>query len=143
MSNVVALFKEPVVAEDVAESEFQRWVDTHRMTQKLDPARLDGEDRKTLLDQKLKLIDAIQRGELVVNESGQFVYTPPGVDPITFKMPVFALVRQSLDKFKDGQNGQRMLFLLTASTGTGGHIFDKMEPPEFQVCQAVLNLFLG
>src|SRR4051812_44161965 len=94
---------EPKVALEVAESEFQRWADAMRID--LDPTGLDSDDLKTLDAHRRKMIKALQRGALTIDDSGQAIYAPEtkGVSPLTFYKPT-AAVLMSMDESKADQS---------------------------------------
>jgi hypothetical protein len=62
------------VSRDVAEVEFDRFAE--EMDLDVDESRMDAEDRTAFDKQKNRIICAIERGHLVINEDGEAVYTP-------------------------------------------------------------------
>jgi len=143
VSNVVPLHGSDLpVAADVAEAEFQKWVRAMGMSQKLDPSRLDGEDRKSLLDQKRVITDAIERGELVVNDEGCFEFTPTGGQTIAWPEPTME-VMMAIDGHRETDNAKRMFFIMAKMTGKPVTFFRALKLRHGQVCQAVANLFLA
>lgn len=132
------------VAREVAEAEFERWAEAMGLSRKLDPAKLDDNDRKSLAQQKNLLLDAIEDGNLVVNESGEFVFTPVKGDqgPLTFPEPDGAMLK-AVDQAKQGEAVARDHKLLGAITKTSAARFASMKARDLAVCTAVMVLFLG
>ncbi len=78
------------IALEVAEAEFDRWAQAMGLTRKLTRAGMDADDKKSMLDQRSCLIEAMLDGHLVVDDDGQFILTPQkgdDVTPITFFEP--------------------------------------------------------
>ena len=78
---------DPVIPAEMAEQEFDRFV--NEMDLELDPAYMDEEDAAQFRKLKSRLIKAIMKGSLAVNENGEAVYTPQNEkskhkEPITF-----------------------------------------------------------
>lgn len=135
---------EPVVAPEVAEHEFARWVDAMGLARKLDTSRLNEEDAKSLVDQKRLLLDAIEDGNLAVDEQGQFVFTPCVGDrnPITFFEPDGASL-MATDKVKATGLVQKQFNMLGAATKTSAQRFSSMKQRDLNVCLSILALFLA
>jgi len=74
-----------VVDEEVALAEFERFCE--EMDIENDESILDQEDLTTWNKQKRKIVGAIMKGAMVINESGEAVYTPQksgDIGPLTF-----------------------------------------------------------
>jgi hypothetical protein len=134
------------VSRDVSGAEFERWVKAMRMTQKLDPARMDGEEQSQLQNFKRTLVDAIERGDLVVNEDGTLALTVPEGKhrgtTIHWPKPTME-VMTAIDGHRETDNAKRMLFVISKMTGKSVTFIRELDLPEGQVCQAVGNLFLA
>lgn len=138
---------EEKIALEVAEADFERWADAMDLARKLDPAGLDTEDKKSLADSKRVIIDAMIFGALVVNEAGEFVYTPKaGEDktPIIFHEPD-GMAIMSVDQI--GKSGThdvaKMVAILAVMTKQTRPRFAKMKNRDWTVCQAVFSLFFA
>ncbi len=59
---------------EVAENEFNRFVE--KMDLDVDVSKMDTEDLTGFNKQKGRILRALQRGALVINENGEAVYTP-------------------------------------------------------------------
>lgn len=135
--------KVEVVAQEVAEAEFDRFVDL--MDIDLDPDVMDDEDKKGVALQKTRMIKAIQRGSLVINDKGEPVFTPQrkaGVGPITFHCPTGAALME-VDKKKEGHDVAKSVTVMASISKTNPAVFANMEWPDFNVCSAVLTIFLA
>lgn len=131
------------VAPEVAEAEFERFVEA--MDLDLDTAQMDDEDRKSLEQQKSRIVSAIQKGSLVVNDIGEPVYTPirsENADAIHFREPTGASL-MAMDRKKKNEDVGKMYAIMGDITGNHANRFAKMVLSDLKVCQAVTSLFLG
>jgi hypothetical protein len=134
---------EKVVATEVAEADFARWVSAMDLVDKLDPSQLDDEDKKSLAAAKTTLIQAMESGRLVVDEKGQFVFTPAvGQGPITFYEPSGATLI-AMDGKKDGHSNAKMFAAMADFTKTPSATLAALKMRDLRVCQAITVLFLG
>jgi hypothetical protein len=138
---------EPKVAAEVAELEFQKFVDG--MDLDTDPTGLDADDVKSFESAKRKLIGAICKGHLSVDEKGQPVYVTQG-DPngkgagvtITFHEQTGASL-MAMDQKKKGQEVAKMYAVMADMTQTTAQTFAEMAGRDLKVCQAITALFLA
>ncbi|ARB06255.1 hypothetical protein SppYZU01_18 [Shewanella phage SppYZU01] len=131
------------VAKEVAEQEFQRFVDA--MDLDVDPADMDEDDKKGFQQQKDRVIAAIQSGALVVNDKGEPVYTPQrtkDADTITFHEPTGASL-MAMDRKKKSEDIGKLYAAMGDMTGAHPSTFAKMKMADLKVCMAVTTLFLG
>ena len=63
-----------LIAADVAEAELDRFIDS--MGLDLDTAQMDDDDLAAYQRQRAKLLHALRKGALVINDDGAAVYTP-------------------------------------------------------------------
>lgn len=139
MSNVVAL-NTGAVAEEMAEREFMRFAEV--MDLDIDPKGMDEDDRKELDELKRKVVRAIVRGKLVIDDDGQPVYSPMEGDPITFAEPR-GKAFQASDLKKEGHNVKKMFAAMADFTGMPEAVFMNMRQRDLRVCLAVAKLFLA
>lgn len=66
--------KEPLVAKDMAEAEFDRFTDAMGLL--VDTSAMDAEDRTAFDKHVARITHSIQSGSLVINDEGKAVYTP-------------------------------------------------------------------
>jgi hypothetical protein len=130
------------VAREVAEAEFERMCQARRID--IDMTEMDEEDTASFLDLKRKIMRAMQRGDLVVNEHGDPVYTPPvpGAKPLTFYKATGATF-MAMDEGKDRGGITKVVASLTEMTRSVKGEISKLEAPDFQVCSAIASLFLA
>lgn len=126
----------------VAEVEFQRFVDS--MDLDINTDGMDDDEKKDLSLQKGRVISAIMRGSLVINDEGEPVFTPQreeGED-ITFHEPTGAAL-MAMDRKKQSEEISKMFAAMAAITKTHSKIFSKMKMSDLKVCLAITTLFLG
>jgi hypothetical protein len=130
---------ESTIAEEVAEEEFARFLETMDLV----PAdNLDDEDRKGFEDCKRRFIAAVRAGTLVVNEKGEPVFTPgDGRGPITFHEPKGASFI-AMDTKKRGHDVAKSLAAMADMTQQTIARFSAMPNRDLRVCQAIQILFL-
>lgn len=125
------------------ESEFERFADV--MDIDTDVTGMDEESREGFQQQKDKIIKAMMRGNLIVNEAGEPVFTPKHDEhrnPITFKMPTGAAL-MAMDKKKKSEDMGKMYAAMGEICGVPVKTFALMAMPDLKVCLAVTSLFLG
>lgn len=131
------------VAEEVALSEFERFADM--MGLDVDPEGMNEEEKANFKKLKNKIIIAIQKNALVINENGEAVYTPQrtqGVNPLTFHELNGAYL-QAQDRRKQGEDVAKMFVIMEQLTKSAPGTFAKMKAIDLSVCMAVANLFLA
>lgn len=141
MGDVIPM-KSEVVALEVAEAEFARFVEAFDLNVDLD--RMDAEDRRSFDAGKETWIRAMQQGRLVVDEHGQPVYTPvKGNDgSLTFHEPTGAALLD-MDKAKKNADMHKTNLLLAAVTKQPIQRFARMAQRDLKVCQAIFCFLLG
>jgi hypothetical protein len=129
------------VASEVAVAEFERFLET--MDLDIDTSKMDADDLKSFDEAKRKLVRAIERGHLVVDDKGQPVYTPQGSGTaITFFEPTGASF-MATDGKKKGYDVAKMNAMLGDITKQSPVTFAKMAGRDYKICQTILVLFLG
>lgn len=133
--------KEVMTAEN-AELELQRFADA--MDLDIDASRMDESDKKSFESTKYKLIRAMQRGRLVIDDKGQPIYSPAHDDAgsVTFHQPTGSMIAAS-DGKKDTENIKRLNAIMGEMTHCHPSRFANMKLPDLKVCQAIAALFLG
>jgi hypothetical protein len=128
------------IARDVAEAEFDRMCALRRVN--IDPDDMTADEYESLLEVKNKLVRVIERGDLVITESGDPVFTPPvpGAKPLTFHRPTGATF-MCLDG--DDGNQTRLIRVITEMTRTAKGEISRLEAPDYVVCSKIANLFMA
>jgi len=128
---------------EVAEQEFNRFIDA--MCIDADPTNMGEEDIEEFNEQKRKIVGAISKGDLVINETGEPVYTPKrseNKDPITFYEPTGANLAEQ-DKRAKGHSYTRLFTTMGSMTKTNSSRFAKMKMYDLKICQTITILFLA
>ena len=137
---------EQIVADEVAEAEFDRWAEAMDLRRKLENPAMNAESKEGLATHKRSILDAMTLGNLVVDVAGQFVFTPQLGDKtaITFFEPDGACLMAVDQIAKQGHREVAKGFaILAAMTKQSSGRFAKMKVRDFGVCEAVLSLFLA
>jgi len=132
-----------VVAKEVADEEFTRFVDT--MDLDVDLEDMDEEDKKAFSQQKNRIVSAIMSGVLVVNDNGEPVFTPKRVNdakPITFYEPTGASL-MAMDRKKKTEDIGKLYAAMGDITKTSAGVFSKMKMSDLKICMAITTIFLG
>ncbi len=135
--------KEFKIDAETAESEIERFAEA--MDLDLDTSKMDEEDRKAFDQQKRVLTLSIQKGNLIINDKGEPVFTPTmgdNLDPLTFYEPDGASF-MTMDKMKKNADVAKMFGIMADMTKTHSKVFAKMKNRDSKVCQAIVTLFLG
>lgn len=133
---------EQKVATEVAEQEFDRFVEA--MDLDVDPAGMDDDDKASFKVAKRRIITGIERGQIVVDEKGQPVFTPSmgNTSAIVFYEPRGASLMAS-DQKKKGHDVAKMLATLADMTKQPPARFSDMVNRDLKIVLALGNLFLG
>jgi hypothetical protein len=141
MNQVISLAgRERKVAREVCEQEFERFADA--MDLDVDPTRMDAADLKTFDDARHVLLRAMERGQLVIDEKGQPVFTASDGTAITFYEPTGATF-MSMDTKKKEQEVAKMYAIMAEITRLPDKTFSKMPMRDLKVCRTIVTLFLG
>lgn len=128
------------IARDVAEGEFDRMCQLRRVN--TDPDDMTAEEYESFLEVRRKLVRVMERGELVVTETGDPIYTPPvpSAKALTFHRPTGATFMAM-----DGSDGNqaRLVRIITEMTRVPKGEIAKLEAPDYVVCSTLANLFLA
>lgn len=143
MSTAIGDTQARKVAREVAESELQRFVEAMDLQDKLD-AKMSEEDARTLESTKARIVGAMMRGNLVIDEKGQPVYTPQSgiCEPITFYEPTGAAF-MAMDSAAKGKDMTKMFRMMGEACQCDPSRFAKMKNRDLGVCIAVFSLFLA
>jgi hypothetical protein len=130
----------PVVAQEVAEAELDRFLDS--MDLDGDTSRMDVDERKAFADLRDTLVRAIQRGTLAIDDKGQPVFTPRSGSAITFYEPTGATF-MSMDAKKSGHEIAKMYAIMADMTRQSEKAFALMPQRDLKICRSIATLFLG
>jgi hypothetical protein len=128
-----------VVAREVAETEFERMCDAHR----IDTASMAENDADEWAGVKAALVRVIMSGALIVGSDGLATYTPPGsAKGLTFRRATGATY-MALETYAGGKNMRNMCAAMADMTQADVGDFSKLDAPDFQICLRLGKLFLA
>lgn len=132
------------IDKEVALAEFDRFVD--EMGLLLDPADMDAEDKTAFEKQKTRIVDAIMKGNLVINDNGEAVYTPyrnasRHKEPITFHERTGASVL-AMDGKKKNQDMAKTYAIMAEMCRVHASTFAGLAGPDIKVCEAIYALLM-
>ena len=135
---------ENIVAKDVAESEFDRFVE--EMDLDVSPEGMDAEDLASFTKIKSTVLRAIMRGNLTINDNGEAVYTPAREgskhkDPITFHERSGASV-MAMDGKKKGHDISRTYAVMADMCQVPQNVFAGLVGTDIKVCEALFALLM-
>lgn len=136
--------KEPVVAKEVAEADFDRFVDA--MDLDLDTAGMDSEDLTAFNKQKSRIIRAMMKGVLIINDNGEAVYTPchprsKYKEAITFHERTGASLMAS-DGKKKNQDAAKTYAILADMCKVHPGVFAGLVGSDIKICEALYMLLM-
>lgn len=127
---------------ELAQAEFDRWAEA--MDLDLDPAYMDSEDRTSFERQKRRVINALQRGSLVISEAGEAVYTPQksqNCEPLTFHERTGASL-MAMDGKKKNQEASKTYAVMADICQTHPKTFAAMKGEDIKVCEALFAFLM-
>lgn len=132
------------VGVEVAEQEFDRWVEA--MDLDLDTAAMDAEDLTAFNKQKRRLIKAMRRGSLVINENGEAEFTPQNEntrnkDTLTFHERTGASL-MAMDGKKKGHDAAKTYAIMADICKTHPSTFAGMVGEDVKVCEALFAFLM-
>jgi hypothetical protein len=131
------------VDNETACAEFQRFIDLNCIFVGIET--LGKEDKEAFVEAKGRIVSAIERGDLTINDDGEATYTPrrsKDTNDIVFREPTGATLT-AMDRKKQGEDVGKMFATMADMTGTNAKTFSAMRMSDLKVCMAVFNLFLG
>jgi hypothetical protein len=134
-----ALHLVPKVASEVAESEFERMCDAHRIKHDVERDEAELAEWQGI---RAPIVRALMEGTLIVDEGGLPTYTPAGGGKsITFHKATGATY-MALETYAASKNIQNMAAAMAEMTHVPVGTFSALEALDFQVCMRLGKLFL-
>jgi hypothetical protein len=132
------------IAKEVAEQEFDRFVD--EMDLDLDTSQMDAEDLAGFNKHKNRIIRAIERGSLVINENGEAVYTPcnkrsKSQEPLTFHERTGASL-MAMDGKKKGHDVAKTYAVMADMCKVHQSVFAGLVGADVKTCEALFVLLM-
>lgn len=136
--------KEPVVAKEVAESEFDRFVEM--MDLDVDTSIMDEEDLTAFNKQKSRIIKSMMAGSLLINEHGEAAYAPQHPrstykELITFREHSGASV-MAMDGKKKNHSVAATYAMMADMTGLHSKTFAGLVGSDIKICMAIFALLM-
>lgn len=144
MSSTVAKPKENPVVREVAEADFDRFVDC--MDLDIDPTEMDAEDRTAFDRQKSRIVRTIEKGHLVINDNGEAVYTPfnprsKHTEAITFHERTGASL-MAMDGKKKNHDVAKTYAVMADMCKVHQSVFAGLVGTDVKVCEALFALLM-
>lgn len=133
-----------VITQEVAEQEFERWAEA--MDLDLDTSAMDAEDLTGFAKQKRRILRAMGRGALVINEDGMAVYTPQNrktksQEPLTFHERTGASL-MAMDGKKKNADAAKTYAVMADMCKTHPSTFAGMVGEDVKVCEALFSFLM-
>ncbi len=132
------------VDADTADMEFDRFVEM--MDLDLDETEMDFEDLTQFRKLKSRILRAIQRGGLVINENGEAVFTPQNPrsnnkDPITFHERTGASL-MAMDGKKKGHDVAKTYAVMADMCKVHPNVFAGLVGSDVKICEALFSFLM-
>lgn len=135
---------DPKAAREVAEAEFDRFAEA--MDLDVDTSQLDAEDLAAFNKQKGRIVKALERGSLVINEHGEAVYTPQHPrskykEAITFHERSGASL-MAMDGKKKNHDVSKTYAVMADMCRVHPNVFAGLIGTDVKVCEALFALLM-
>lgn len=129
---------------ETAKTEFDRFVES--MDLDLDTADMDSEDLTAFNKQKNRILRAIERGTLIVNENGEAVYTPQHSrskykEPLTFHERTGASL-MAMDGKKKNHDVTKTYAVMADMCRVHPGVFAGLVGTDVKLCEAIFALLM-
>lgn len=132
------------ISKEEAESEFERFAEA--MDLDLDTDYMDESDLNGFMRQKSRVIKALQRGSLVINQQGEAEYTPQNPETrhqetLTFHERTGAAIL-AMDGKKKNHDVAKMYSVLASLCRVDPKVFAGMVGIDGKVCEALFTFLM-
>ena len=133
-----------VLDAETAELEFMRWAEA--MDLDIDTSFMDAEDTTAFEKQKRKILTAMQRGGLVINDDGEAVFTPQNPksrykEAITFHERTGASI-MAMDGKKKNQDVAKTFAVMADMCKVPPSVFAGLSGNDGKVCEALFAFLM-
>jgi len=132
------------IDEQMALAEFDRF--TECMALDVDEDDLDSEDLTSFLKQKKRILKAIRRGTLVINEHGEAIYTCSNRRTVYDKPLVFhertGASLMAMDGKKKNHEVSKTYAVMADMCKVHQSVFAKMVGEDIKICEALFALLM-
>lgn len=129
---------------ETAKVEFDRFAED--MDLDLDESMMDAEDLTAFNKQKNKILQAIQRGHLVINDNGEAEYTPHRKNSKHDKAIIFhertGASLMAMDGKKKGHDVSKTYAVMADMCKVHQSVFAGLAGPDIKVCEALFALLM-
>lgn len=141
---VKSVKNEPVIDTETARLEFERFIES--MDLDLDTTDMDDEDKTAFDKQKKRIITAIERGSMVINENGEAVYTPHNQkskykEALTFHERTGASL-MAMDGKKKNHDVTKTYAVMADMCKVHPGVFAGLVGIDVKICEAVFQLLM-
>ena len=136
--------KTPIVALDMAQNEFDRWAEGWHID--TDVESMEAEDKTSFEVQKRKIMQAMMKGKLAVNDDLSLTITL--IEPVMEKPALTMSIPRgtaynAMDKHKERESVHKIASFMANACGVPPQIFSNMDGRDYKIFHAVTLLFLG
>ncbi|MCK5601859.1 hypothetical protein KAR91_08325 [Candidatus Pacearchaeota archaeon] len=133
-----------VMTEDTAENEFQRFIDEADII--LNIETMDEVDAADAKKQKARLIRAVMKGHLTIDDKGLPTFKPytegsTFTEPITFNLPAGGDI-MAMDQIKEHKKMAQAHSVMGSMTRLPANTFSKLVGEDYKICQAIFIFFM-
>lgn len=130
--------------KDTAQAEFDRFVEC--MDLDLDTSQMDAEDLTAFNRQKGKVLRALQRGNLIINDNGEAVFTPTNPrskykEAITFHERTGASL-MAMDGKKKNHDVSKTYAVMADMCQVHPNVFAGLVGSDVKLCEALFALLM-
>lgn len=129
-----------VLDRESAEAEFDRFVDS--MNIDMDVTGIDENDKRDLLKDRAVVLRSLQKGTLVIDDSGFPIFTTMENEEIHFRYMTGQML-SAMDYAKKDHSVGKMYKSMAAATKKTEAFFNGMNLADVKVCMSIWNLFLA
>ncbi len=135
---------ENIVDSATAENEFNRFVDLMDLDFNSDD--MDAEDLTSFNKTKRRLIKAIERGSLIINDNGEAVYTPVNEktkhkEAITFHERTGSAL-MAMDSKKKNEDVKKTYAVMAEMCKLSPAVFASMVGIDIKICESIFMLLM-
>ena len=136
--------EESKVSRDMADAEFNRFIES--MDVDVDESEMDSEDKAAFNKQRNKIVKAIEKGTLVINDSGEAVLTPANEkskhkDAITFHERTGASLL-AMDGHNKHQDAAKTYAVMADMCRVPRKVFAGLVGSDIKICEAIFALLM-
>ena len=136
--------KTPVIDKETAENEFDRFVEC--MDLDVNTADMDAEDLTAFNKHKNRIVRAVMQGSLMINGSGEAVYTPSHPktkhsDSFTFHEHSFGSL-MAMDRTKRGHDVGKTCAVMAEMCGVHKNVIAGLVGIDAKICMALFSLLM-